>query len=116
MAAAVFGLFISASLRCDHDVDGEVFARTGKLAFQSARVADAALRIIHEAQQVGAATTSTIALDVGPYLVAELLSGEAGPRFFHDNCEAVVVEEKRRARRPAGIAWRPFVGADVVEL
>jgi len=107
---------MNASFRCDKDVDGKMIADRSELAFQSARISDAAFRIIDETQHLRAPTSGTIALNVDAYLIGKVLAAEPRPRLLDDDGQAIVIEEKGGACRPIGIRRSPFVRANVIEM
>lgn len=107
---------IPASFGCDDDVDGEMLAGAAQLVFQAAGVADTAFRVIDETQQMRASSSSTIALDVGAYLVHEILSAKPGPGFLHHDGQAVVIQKKCGAGCAIGIGRGPLIRPDVVEV
>lgn len=114
--AADFGRFITASLRCDDNVDGKMFGAAGQLVFQSTRIADAAFRVIDKAQQLGAPSSSSIALCVSANLLRQILSAESCPRFLDHNGKAIMVEEEGGARHAIAVSRCPFIRADVLEM
>jgi len=93
-----------------------MFARAGNLAFQSTRVANAAFGVINKAKQIRTASTGSIAFNVDAHLVREILRTETSSRLFDDDRQPVMIEKKRRALRSVGVAGRPLIRADVIEL
>lgn len=93
-----------------------MLARAGNLAFQSTRVTNTAFGVINKAKQIRAASTGAIAFNVDAHLVREILRTESSPRLFDDDRQAIMIEKERCARRSAGVAGRPLICADVIEL
>lgn len=83
---------------------------------QASRIADSAFRVIHKTEERGAVLSGPVMFNVEAKLFGEILGGESRPRFLDDNRHAVVIQEVSGAGRVVGIAGRPFVRADVVEL
>ena len=114
--AAGLGLFMTASLGCNDDVDGKVFACGAKFTLQSARVTDAAFRVVDETQQMCAPSSVSITLDVGADLIGEILPAEPSPSFFHHDGQAIVIEEIGGAGSAIAIRRGPLVRADVIKM
>src|SRR5574339_531731 len=106
---------MSASLGRDDDVDGKMFACGAELALQSSRIADAALRVVDETDELGAPSSIPIALEVGAYLICELLPAESRPSFLHDDGQAIVIEKKCCAGNAVGVGRDPLIRADVIK-
>lgn len=49
-------------------------------------------------------------------LLGQFFGGEARARLFGDDGDPISIQEQGGACRSPGIGWRPFIGADLVEL
>ncbi len=110
------GFFMTASLGCDDDVDSKMFACGAKLTLQSARVTDAAFRVIDETQQMRAPSAVSITLDVGADLIGEIRPAEPRPCFLDDDGESIVIEQIGGAESAIAIRRSPLVRADVIKM
>ena len=110
------GLFMTASLGCDDDVDSKMFACGAKLTLQSARVTDPAFRVIDETQQMRAPPSVSITLDVGADLIGEIRPAEPRPCFLDDDGESIVIEQIGGAESAIAIRRGPLVRADVIKM
>ena len=93
-----------------------MFASAVQFAFESAGITDAALGVIDKAQQMRTSSSGTIALDIGAYLVHEVLPAEPGPRFLDHDCQAIVIQQKGGAGCAVSIGRGPLIRADVVKV
>ena len=116
MTGAGLDLFMLTSLGRDKDVDGEMCAGIAVIGFETAWVADAALRVVHKTEERSATVLRAISVGIDAELIGEIFGAQARARFFHDDGQMVLIQEECRARRSFGITRCPFVGADVVEL
>ncbi|MEY4706116.1 MAG: hypothetical protein RL042_2321 [Nitrospirota bacterium] len=118
VATAVTGcdLFTRASLGGDEDVDRHGISHCGERGFEAPRIADAAFRVVHKAQERCATALGAIVLGIDPELLGEVFGGEARARFLDEHRQPIVVQQECRARGSFRITRRPFVRADIVEL
>ena len=70
-----------------------MFAGTGELAFQPPGIADATFGVINKTKQIRTTSTAAVTFAVCTYLIREILRAQTGPRFLHDDGEAILVEE-----------------------
>src|SRR5688572_2211939 len=97
-------------------VDGQGFAYRGKAGFKSPRIADAAFRIINEAQQRRATALGAITLRIDPQLFSKVFGRKAVARLFDKHGEPIIIQQKSRARGPICVTRRPFLRPDIVKL
>ena len=114
--AAGLGLFMTASLGCNDDVDGKMFACGAEFAFQSSWVADTTFRIIDETHHLGTPSSVSVAFDVGAYLIREILPAESSPSLLDDDGQAIVIEKIGRASNAVAVGGGPFVRADIIKM
>lgn len=107
---------MTASLRCDDDVDSKMFAGGGELAFQTPRITDAAFGIINETQELRASSARAIAIGVSPHLVGKILSGESRAGFLQNDGQAIMIKQEGGARCAIAIGRRPLVRTDIVKV
>jgi len=93
-----------------------MFACGAKLTLQSARVTDAAFRVIDETQQMRTPSSVSITLDVGADLIGEILPAEPRPCFLDDDGESIVIEQIGGAGSAIAIRRGPLVRADVIKM
>ncbi len=116
MAAAGFDFFMLTSFWSDKNFNCKMCAGGAVIGFEPARVADAAFRVVHEADEGSAVVLCAIPVGIHAELIGKIFGAQARARFLHDDGQPVLIQEERRARRPFGVARRPLIGADVVEL
>src|SRR5262245_5805567 len=100
---------MSASLGRDDDVDGKMFACGAEFALQSSWVTDTAFRIIDETYYMGTPSSVPIALDVGAYLIREILPVESSPSLLDRDGQAIVIEKIGGASNAVAIGRHPLV-------
>lgn len=107
---------MTASLWCDEDVDGKMFAGGGEFAFQSAGISNAAFRVINETEEMRAPSSLSVALDVNAHLVGEVFPAEPRSGFLHHDGQTIVIEEIRGAGCAVAVSRGPFVRTDIVKM
>ena len=55
-------------------------------------------------------------LGIGRDLLGQFFGGEARACLFGDDGDSVAIKEQGGACRSPSVGWRPFIGADLVEL